>query len=91
MSALMTHPIHRAGILLLLATGLTFWLGESGAAGPAIVVGILLLACFKGRLIVLHFMELHGAPRLWRCLLEGWLLVVSGAILLAYWLSLPSA
>lgn len=83
-------PIHRSGILLLLATGLTFWLGESGAAGPAIVASILLLACLKGRLIVLHFMELRDAPLLWRALLEGWLLVVSGAILLAYWLSLSS-
>jgi hypothetical protein len=33
-------------------------------------------------------MELREAPRMWRVLLEGWLILVSGLILLAYWMSL---
>lgn len=80
--------IHRAGMILLLATAVTIWLGEHGAAGTAAVFAMLCLAFIKGRLIVLDFMELRHAPLLWRVLLEGWLLLVSSLILLAYWKSL---
>ncbi|HEX5675877.1 MAG TPA: cytochrome C oxidase subunit IV family protein, partial [Azonexus sp.] len=45
-------------------------------------------AFVKGRLVILDFMELRAAPRLWRALLEGWLILVSSLILLAYWISL---
>jgi len=38
--------------------------------------------------VILDFMELRNAPKLWRALLEGWLILVSSLILLAYWISL---
>jgi hypothetical protein len=31
---------------------------------------------------------LRGAPLIWRLLLEGWIVVVGGLVLIAYWLSL---
>jgi hypothetical protein len=49
---------------------------------------MLVIAFVKGRLVILDFMELRDAPRLWRTLLEGWLIVVGSLILLAYWISL---
>ena len=49
---------------------------------------MLVIAFVKGRLVILDFMELREAPRLWRALLEGWLILVSSLILLAYWISL---
>jgi hypothetical protein len=49
---------------------------------------MLAIAFVKGRLVILDFMELRNAPLLWRLLLEGWLIVVSSLILLAYWISL---
>ena len=82
------NSAHRAWLILMIATGITWYLGEVGAAGTLAIVTMLLIAFVKGRLVILDFMELREAPRLWRALLEGWLIVVAGLILLAYWISL---
>ena len=82
------NPIHRAWLILMIATAITWYLGEVGAAGTGAIVGMLLIAFVKGRLVILDFMELRQAPRMWRLLLEGWMLLVGSLILLAYWLSL---
>ena len=84
----LNNPAHRAWLVLVVATGITWYLGEVGAAGTAAIVAMLVIAFIKGRLVILDFMELRAAPRLWRILLEGWLIVVGGLILLAYWVSL---
>ena len=57
-------------------------------AGTLAIVAMLAIAFVKGRLVILDFMELREAPKLWRILLEGWLILVSSLILLAYWISL---
>jgi len=54
-----------------------------GLATPAI-------ACFKGRLVILDFMELRRAPRLWRALVEGWLLLLSVLMFAIYWAGMPA-
>ncbi|MCE1251467.1 MAG: cytochrome C oxidase subunit IV family protein [Comamonadaceae bacterium] len=84
--------INTIWVLLLLATALTWWLGESGNAvraefvSAAIVLG---LAAFKGYLIAMDYMELRHAPRLWRGLVLGWLLVVALALIgVSFWHSL---
>lgn len=82
------NPINRAWLVLMIATAITWYLGEVRAAGTGAIVGILLIAFVKGRLVILDFMELRQAPRMWRLLLEGWMLLVGSLILLAYWLSL---
>ena len=82
------NPAHRAWLILLIATLITWYLGEVGAAGTAAIVAMLVIAFIKGRLVVLDFMELRDAPLMWRMLLEGWLILVSSLILLAYWMSL---
>ena len=82
------NPINRAWLVLMIATAITWYLGEVGAAGTSAIVGMLLIAFVKGRLVILDFMELRQAPRMWRLLLEGWMLLVGSLILLAYWLSL---
>ncbi len=88
MMTLFANPAHRAWLILLVATGITWYLGEVGAAGTLAIVAMLAIAFVKGRLVILDFMELREAPRLWRALLEGWLILVSSLILLAYWMSL---
>ena len=78
-------------LLLLIATGCTYWLGESGELGHASMVPVFLIfgfALFKGVGVILDFMDLRHAPALWRNLLLGWLVFVIGMILLAYWLGL---
>ena len=86
--SLLRNPAHRAWLILMLATALTWYLGEVGAAGTTAIVTMLLIAFIKGRLVILDFMELRTAPRLWRILLEGWLILVASLILLAYWISI---
>jgi cytochrome c oxidase subunit 4 len=84
--------VNRIWLLLLLATGITYWLGESGQVGHGgigPVLAIFGMALVKGWWIIEDFMELRHAPALWRRLLIGWLLFVIGMILLAYWLALP--
>lgn len=88
MSAFFLNSAHRAWLVLLVATGITWWLGEMGAAGTAAILAMLVIAFVKGRLVILDFMELRGAPLMWRLLLEGWLVLVGGLILLAYLISL---
>jgi len=88
MMTLLANPAHRAWLILLIATGITWYLGEVGAAGTLAIVAMLAIAFVKGRLVILDFMELREAPLMWRLLLEGWLILVSGLILLAYWISL---
>lgn len=91
MNAFLRNSANRGWLILLAATGVTWYLGECGAAGIAAIVVMLLIAFVKGRLIILDFMELRGAPVMWRLLLEGWLLFVGSLILLAYWMSLKAA
>ncbi|MCL2523374.1 MAG: cytochrome C oxidase subunit IV family protein [Betaproteobacteria bacterium] len=88
MLKVLKNPAHRAWLVLIVATGITWYLGEIGAYGTAAIVAMLVIAFIKGRLVILDFMELRTAPWLWRILLEGWLIVVGGLILLAYWISL---
>ena len=88
MNAFLKNPAHRAWLVLLVATSITWYLGEVGAAGTAAIVAMLAIAVVKGRLVIRDFMELRGAPLFWRIVLEGWLILVSSLILLAYWLSL---
>jgi hypothetical protein len=91
MNAFLSNSANRGWLILLVATAVTWYLGESGAAGIAAIIAMLLIAFVKGRLIILDFMELRGAPVMWRLLLEGWLLFVGSLILLAYWMSLKAA
>jgi hypothetical protein len=85
---MLRNPAHRAWLVLLIATSITWYLGEVGAAGTGAIVAMLAIAFVKGRLVILDFMELRAAPLMWRLLLEGWLLLVGSLILLAYWMSL---
>ena len=88
MSTFFLNPAHRAWLVLLVGTGATWWLGEVGAAGTGAILAMLAIAFIKGRLVILDFMELRGAPLMWRLLLGGWLIVVGSLILLAYGISL---
>lgn len=77
----------RAWLLLLIATAITYWLGESGEAEQSGMRGLLLmmgLALFKGHLVIDDFMALRQAPLKWRIAMHGWLVFVLGMIILAY-------
>jgi hypothetical protein len=83
--------LNRIWLALPLATGVTYWLGESGLSGSAGMVPVLLMfamAAAKGLWVINDFMELRHAPRMWRVLLVGWLTFVTSMIVLAYWIGL---
>lgn len=63
--------------LLLLATLLTWQLGESGLAGRPAVLVLLGIAVAKGWGITEQFMELRHGPLLWRLLIGGWVVVMA--------------
>jgi heme/copper-type cytochrome/quinol oxidase subunit 4 len=60
-----------AGVLVAL-TFLSYWLGTGHGIHDAEVVGttVLILAYIKGRLVLLHFMEVRFAPVPFRVALE---------------------
>jgi hypothetical protein len=64
-------------LLLLLLTGMTFAVGESGIEGLAVSLMVLALALLKGHLLGDHFMRLAKVRGMWR-----WVVVI--------WLSLPA-
>jgi cytochrome c oxidase subunit 4 len=87
-TAMFSWSVNHIWLVLLAATGVTFWLGESGLSGRAGMTPVLVmfaLAFVKALLVMLDFMELRHAPALWRRLLVGWLVLVTGGIVLAYW------
>ena len=47
--------------------------------------GIFLLAFFKVRLVIIHFMELGEAPLPLRALFEAWVLIVCSLLIGMYW------
>lgn len=73
---------------LIVATGVTWFVGESGGAGPAAVALILGLAFAKGWLIIREFMMLRQAALLWNLVVAGWLAFVLTMIATTYWKAL---
>ena len=72
-------------VVLVIGTGFTWWLGETGHAGPAAVLTILAIAGVKGVLIIREFMALRGVKFFWPAMVIGWLLLVLAIIMAAYW------
>ena len=82
--------LNRAAVLtwafLVVASIATGWLIDGTSLGPAAAVPlILLIAVFKARMIVLHYMELKHAPVAWRLAFEVWV-VVAASLILGVWL-----
>ena len=82
------HLLNVIWLALMVATGLTWFIGKSGQMGTTAVIVIMLIAALKGWMIVYDFMALRRVKFLWRALVLGWLLLTLTIILLAYWLGL---
>lgn len=81
------QPLDLVWLLLLAATGLTWWLDASGALRApnlALTACVFGLAWLKGAGVALEFMELRHAPPLWRRALLGGLTLAVALILSAY-------
>lgn len=91
----MNLSVIRAGVLawlvLAVLTGVTWWVGVGQADVSrhprADTVALFLLAFFKARLVILHFMELRHAPLGLRALGEAWVVVTCACVVLTYLLT----
>lgn len=76
------HRIDRLWWAMLAATAASWGIGETGlwAASVWPLLVVFGLSLFKGLAIALDFMELRGAPAIWRRFVVGWLLTVIAVI-----------
>lgn len=74
-------------LLLVGATLVSFALTENVPAARLATSAVILIAAFKIRLVVIHFMEVPWAARPWRFVLEAWIAAVTLLILGGYWLA----
>ena len=86
---LLSNPYDRIWLALMAATAITVLLGETGQVqGRAWPVLVMFgLSFVEGAWIALDFMELRHAPRVWRWFVLGWLAVVLGLIVGAWWVA----
>ena len=74
---------------LVVLTGVSWGLGDDYEAATQVeyqwlTIALLLLAFFKVRLVVMHFMEVGTAPIPLRAIFEVWVVVVCAAIVAMY-------
>lgn len=77
-------------LLLAALTGLTWNVGsaaagEAGAAHAYAVLALLLVAFFKVRLVIMHFMEIGDAPLPLRLVFEVWVVAVCAAMIATFY------
>ncbi|MDD5404148.1 MAG: cytochrome C oxidase subunit IV family protein [Sulfuricella sp.] len=71
-------------LALMLLTGSTYAIGEAGLGGLAIMLIVLGTAALKVQMVANYFMGLRRTRWLWRGIVLGWLLLVTGLITIAY-------
>jgi len=85
MILLLRRPVSIVWIGLMVATSVSTWMLSKDAFSPTTAaVGVFLIAAFKIRLVMLHFMELRDAPVSVRAALEAWIVIATGVILGIY-------
>jgi hypothetical protein len=78
------RPCTRIWLVLMILTGTTFAIGETGWSGTAVMLTVLGTAVIKVEMVANYFMGLRRTRWLWRGLVLGWLILVSGLITIAY-------
>ena len=71
--------------ILVLATALVWFLGGDQSDGHFATTALILVAFFKIRLVILHFMQIRDAVWPLRLIMEAWVIGVCTIILILYW------
>jgi len=91
LSALLRHRVTPIWLLLVAATGLSWWMGSDGAGVTAdvrlISTIVLVVAFIKVRFVIRYFMEVRTANVWLKLIADAWVVIVCGAVLTLYWLS----
>jgi hypothetical protein len=75
-------------IVLMAATVTSTWVLSKHAFDPRVATaGILLIAGWKVRLVIRHFMEIKTAPVAFRLALEAWVAGVAAMLVVMYLLT----
>lgn len=85
----MSNRITQVWLVLMLATGASWWLGtvnvvNTFASTAITTVLLMLVAFFKIRLVINYFMEVRHAPVALRILCEIWVVGVCGLLIGMY-------
>ena len=82
---LLRKPVTIVWAALMLATCASTWLLSNNSVTPGVAtLTIMLIAAFKVRLVMRHFMEVRRAPLSLRLVCDGWLLAVTTLIVTVY-------
>ncbi|OUS12432.1 hypothetical protein A9Q89_05975 [Gammaproteobacteria bacterium 53_120_T64] len=91
MIRLLAKPVSAVWLLLMLATGLSWWLGlDQGMSSDQqsdyryISSGLIIIAFIKVRIVIRYFMEVREAPLALKLICDAWLVLVSSAIIYLY-------
>lgn len=81
-----TRTIVVVWLVLMIATGLSWWFSLDDAGIPAVAITALVIgiAFFKVRLVGIHFVELGGAPVGLRLFFEAYVVIVAIALFVLY-------
>lgn len=78
------RPCTYIWLALMLLTVTTYTIGEAGVGGVAVMFAVLGTAAFKVQMVANYFMGLRRTRWLWRGIVLGWLVLVTGLITIAY-------
>lgn len=89
-SVLLRNRVTPIWLLLVAATGLSWWMGSDGG-GPGTDVrlvssALIAVAFIKVRFVLRYFMEVRTAALPLKLLADAWVPIVCGAVLALYWL-----
>ncbi|VVQ15495.1 cytochrome C oxidase subunit IV family protein [Pseudomonas fluorescens] len=85
MPSILINKLSAIWAFLMAATiASTWWISKDSFTISTATVLIMLIAAYKIRLVMIHFMELDHAPLHWRLWFECWIGVSTAAILLSY-------
>lgn len=75
-------PLSIVWMLLMAATCVSTWmLSKDAFSSTVAATGVLLIAAYKIRLVMLYFMELRDAPVPIRMVFQAWIVVATSVIL----------
>ncbi|MGR9090952.1 MAG: cytochrome C oxidase subunit IV family protein [Gammaproteobacteria bacterium] len=90
-AALLRNRVTPIWLLLVAATGLSWWIGSDGG-GPEtdfrlVSTGLIAVAFIKVRFVLRYFMEVRTAALPLKLIADAWVVIVCGAVLALYWLA----
>ena len=88
MNILLRHHVTKIWLLLVSATGVSWWMGGDHVnflATGQMASLVLIIALLKVRFVLRHFMEVSSAGDYLRWITDAWVVLVGATLLFLYW------